>query len=301
MSKKIYISPSSQPANTYAVGNTNEQEQCRKIGAALEKELNRRGFTAKAGLSGTMYTRVKASNDMGADLHLPIHTNGFDGKVAGLRIMISKRGGEAEQIAKAIMNRLAPITPGKSDGISTPSGIYEINSSKAICVYIEVGFHDNPEEAKWIIEHTNEIAIAIADGLCDHYNVEHKETEKPVEKPAATPVKPTPAPVEKSIDELAREVIAGKHGSGDARKKSLGNKYAEVQKRVNEILSGKVTTSTPVATPTKRVHTVVKNDTLWGLANKYLGNGSRYPEIVKLNGLKTTMLRVGQKLTIPEK
>ena len=88
MSKKIYISPSSQPANTYAVGNTNEQEQCRKIALALENELDRCGFNAKTGISDSMYTRVPESNAFGADLHLPIHTNAFDGKVAGLRIMV---------------------------------------------------------------------------------------------------------------------------------------------------------------------------------------------------------------------
>lgn len=190
MAKKIYISPSSQPANTYAVGNTNEQEQCRKIAAALEVELDRCGFNAKAGLSGTMYTRVPESNAFGADLHLPIHTNAFDGKVAGLRIMVYKKGGEAEQIAKAIMDTLAPITPGKSDGISTYPGLYEIKNSNAICVYIEVGFHDNKEEAQWIIEHTQDIAVAIAQGLCNHYSVKYLPDriiqdlleEKPAEK-----------------------------------------------------------------------------------------------------------------------
>lgn len=46
------------------------------------------------------------------------------------------------------------------------------------------------------------------------------------------PVKPT---YDKSIDELAREVLEGKHGSGAKRKKSLGNRYNEVQKRINEL------------------------------------------------------------------
>lgn len=177
MSKKIYISPSSQPANTYAVGNTNEQEQCRKIAAALEKELDRCGFNSKAGLSGTMYTRVTESNKMDADLHLPIHTNACDGKVAGLRIMVYKKGGEAEQIAKAIMATLAPITPGESDGISVYPGLYEIKNSNAICVYIEAGFHDDPEEARWIIDHTDDIAVAIAKGLCNHYGVKYVAPE----------------------------------------------------------------------------------------------------------------------------
>ena len=47
----------------------------------------------------------------------------------------------------------------------------------------------------------------------------------------------------KSIDDLAREVIAGKFGNGHDRKNALGSLYGEVQKRVNEILTGK--TSTP--------------------------------------------------------
>ena len=46
---------------------------------------------------------------------------------------------------------------------------------------------------------------------------------------------PEPMPT-KSIDELAREVIDGKHGNGSARKKSLGDLYDAVQKRVNELL-----------------------------------------------------------------
>lgn len=175
MGYKIYISPSSQPANTYAVGNTNEQEQCRKIGAALEKMLTRCGFNAATGLSGTMYTRVTESNKMDADLHLPIHTNACDGKVAGLRIFVYKKGGEAEKIAKAIMETLAPITPGTSDGISAQPKLYEVKNSNALCVYIEVGFHDNPEEARWIIDHTEDIAEAIAKGLCNHYGIKYAE------------------------------------------------------------------------------------------------------------------------------
>lgn len=46
---------------------------------------------------------------------------------------------------------------------------------------------------------------------------------------------PESAPT-KSIDELAREVIDGKYGNGSARKKSLGDMYDAVQKRVNELL-----------------------------------------------------------------
>lgn len=42
---------------------------------------------------------------------------------------------------------------------------------------------------------------------------------------------------EKDIDTLAHEVIEGKYGNGEERKQALGDRYAEVQARVNEILA----------------------------------------------------------------
>ena len=49
----------------------------------------------------------------------------------------------------------------------------------------------------------------------------------------------------------------------------------------------------------EQIHTVEKGDTLWGIARKYLGYGYRYTDIVKLNGLKTSVIYSGQKLKIP--
>lgn len=48
---------------------------------------------------------------------------------------------------------------------------------------------------------------------------------------------PTSEISDKSVDELAREVIAGKYGNGDARRNALGSRYSEVQARVNQILA----------------------------------------------------------------
>lgn len=59
-------------------------------------------------------------------------------------------------------------------------------------------------------------------------------------KAEVKPTTPTPKPVTKTIDQLADEVIAGKHGTGDARKKALGSQYDAVQKRVNEKLGATV-------------------------------------------------------------
>lgn len=53
------------------------------------------------------------------------------------------------------------------------------------------------------------------------------------------------------------------------------------------------------AAETYRIHTVVKGDTLWEIAKKYLGDSSRYPEIKSLNGLTSNVIYSGWKLKIP--
>ncbi len=45
-------------------------------------------------------------------------------------------------------------------------------------------------------------------------------------------------PVTDDIDKLAREVLKGKYGNGEQRKKLLGTNYAAVQHRVNILLRG---------------------------------------------------------------
>ena len=48
-------------------------------------------------------------------------------------------------------------------------------------------------------------------------------------------------------------------------------------------------------------HTVVKGDTLWGIAKKYLGDGVKWRKIMYYNNLSSTLIRVGQVLKIPRK
>ena len=62
--------------------------------------------------------------------------------------------------------------------------------------------------------------------------------------------------------------------------------------------------SAPVEKPAEPeyiIHTVVKGNSLWAIARKYLGNGHRYKEIMELNGLSSTVIYAGQKLKIPSK
>lgn len=47
-------------------------------------------------------------------------------------------------------------------------------------------------------------------------------------------------------------------------------------------------------------YTVKRGDRLWNIAKKYLGKGTRYKEIMSLNGLKSDQIKIGQKLKIPK-
>jgi LysM repeat protein len=53
--------------------------------------------------------------------------------------------------------------------------------------------------------------------------------------------------------------------------------------------------------PPPKSYVVVSGDTLSEIAANLLGNASRYPEIMSLNGLKNTNIKVGMKLKIPGK
>ena len=61
-------------------------------------------------------------------------------------------------------------------------------------------------------------------------------------------------------------------------------------------------TAQPAPPPQPRYYTITKNDTLWSISARHLGNGARYKEILKLNpGLDPSALAVGSKIALPPK
>lgn len=105
--------------------------------------------------------------------------------------------------------------------------------------------------------------------------------------------RPTQPPVEpsidsKTVDELAQEVLAGVYGNGITRKIKLGKRYAEVQKRVEEIIAQRK--------QTKKTYIVAKGDTLSKIANRY---NTTYKKLAEINNIKDpNKIYVGQELII---
>lgn len=112
----------------------------------------------------------------------------------------------------------------------------------------------------------------------------------PVSVPSAT----GSLPARKSIDELAREVLAGAWGNGDDRKKRLtaaGYDYNAVQTRVNE-LCRKPSASSAV------YYTVKRGDTLSAIARRY---GTTVSNIQRLNSSlirNVNLIQVGWRIRV---
>lgn len=177
---KVFLSPSNQYDNRYAYGNTTEGEQCGKIAEACKVALERSGVQVKLMHDESMQEKVAASNAFDADLHVPIHTNAFNGTVSGTRMFCFNSGGNGMRACKAIFNRLAPITPGTSENIRVDASLYEVRVPSAPTAYIEVDFHDVPAVAKWIVGNTELIGETIAHGICDYLGVAFKEASKTI-------------------------------------------------------------------------------------------------------------------------
>ena len=179
---KVFLSPSNQYDNVYAYGNTTEGVQCGKIADACKIALERSGVDVMLMHDESMQTKCAESNKFDADLHVPIHTNAFNGTVMGTR-MFCYNSGKGMAACRAIFARVAPLSPGTSENIQVNQKLYEVRVPAAPTAYIECEFHDTVDGAKWIVENTALIGETIARGICDYFGVTFKEPEQP--KPAA--------------------------------------------------------------------------------------------------------------------
>ena len=229
MGHKVFLSPSDQTANTYAAGSTNEAEQCGRIAGAAKAALERCGFEVMVVQYETMASKCAKSDAFGAELHVPIHSNAFNGRATGTRIYFGTYGSAGHMAAKAILARLGAITPGSPDICKDYPELYEIRTPKAPTAYIETDFHDNKEVARWIIDHTEQIGEAICAGICDYFGVAYAAEEKEDNEMRYEKLKdlkadkynaPYYVPTVEKL--MAKGILRGKGGEGDETILDLG-------------------------------------------------------------------------------
>lgn len=182
---KVFLSPSDQGSNTYAWGDTNEEVQCKRIADYCEKALlEYEDVSVYNDQDHNMYDRVSESNLWEADVHVCIHTNAStngtnDGKVGGTRVFYYSNGGRGHMISEYVFDELAPLTPG-SDKLTTYPALYEIKNTYCPCVYCECEFHDNAQQAKWIIDNVETIGKAIATGIAKYFGLKKKANNEKI-------------------------------------------------------------------------------------------------------------------------
>ena len=234
-----------------------ESNDVLKMALAVGKILTTQGvkvvYTRTIDKDITINERCNISNKNNADYFLSIHRNSSYTEAKGYEIWVhSKASRSTQSKAKKILNNIVSVDTRKGVNRGVKKGAvsytdFGINRlSNAPSALLELGFISNPDDNGVFDKYFDKLAEAIAKGLCSAVGVSYKvnkntssktETKKP--STTTSTKKPTTTPTKKSIDAIAKEVIAGKWGNGDARKKALtkaGYNYSEVQKRVNELL-----------------------------------------------------------------
>lgn len=203
--KLIFLSPSShgKGANRGIEEGCYEDGHTRPIAEETKKQLESTGrfevVIAKPGTS--MAERCAESNRLGADLHVPIHTNASSNKnVRYLMFMFYADTKEYRKLFDAVRKPLEAVHPGPSEAVfDVRRDLYEINQPKAITLYCELGFHTNVTDSEFIHDEET-VGKALAEGICDYYDVKlnAKKEEAPKKE---TPKKEAPKKDEKAVEE----------------------------------------------------------------------------------------------------
>lgn len=219
------------------------------------------------------------------DICVSNHWNAFNGAARGIETIhsINSNGHFAKELANVLVGTtglpLRRVFTRKGSGGTDFYYMHRMTGNTAT-VIIEYGFIDNMADNAWYKDEGNfyKAAEAVIRVVCKEIGIKY------VAPGAITPSSG------KSIETLAHEVIAGKHGTGAERRKSLGSQYDAVQLKVNQILSVKETKP-----QLKSVNTIAKEV----IAGKW-GNGSERKNKLERAGYNPSTIQAEvNKLTSP--
>ncbi len=179
---RIYLSPSTQQFNSYVTGG-NEEYYMNLLADALEPYLRASGIDFTRNNPNTnAAAAIRESNAGNYDLHLALHSNASPEATAGQNRGIdvyyypgSTKGKEAAEKFADGFEDIYPL-PNKVRTLTT-TRLGEVRQPKAPSAFLEIGYHDNPEDAQWIVSNIPKIARNIAESLTDYFEIPFVEPD----------------------------------------------------------------------------------------------------------------------------
>ncbi len=171
----IYLSPSTQEFNPYVTGG-NEEYYMNLIADAMEPYLYASGISFTRNTPEmTAASSIAASNAGNYDLHLALHSNASSqssGKARGAEVYYYPTSMNGRRAAEIIANNLEMIYPLPQNVKTVPTtSLGEIRRTKAPAVLIEYAYHDNVEDAQWIMNNIDNIARNTVLSLTDYFAI----------------------------------------------------------------------------------------------------------------------------------
>lgn len=167
---RIYLSPSTQAHNVGVGDYGTEEYRMRQIAWKVGELLTRQGAdVAIARVDFEPKDCVAESNAYRPIFHVALHSNSSPNQVGkGVEGFYWPGSTKGKSLTTDICSALAAMNPNGLRRVEPNSTLTEIAGPDAVCAYIEVGFHDRPEEAAWIVREMDAIAFAIAEVVCRH-------------------------------------------------------------------------------------------------------------------------------------
>ena len=168
---KVYISPSVQTYNLCDYGD-NEKDHCQLYADILQRFFDASGIEYKRNYDKTFQQAVVESNEYNPDIHYACHTNAFDGKTkySVLLVYNTDQQNPAYICAQDIKKYRETIYPNPVF-VNPNTSLYEIRYSANPCVYDEIVFHDNIDDATLFHVRMQSFAEQTTRGFCEYFNI----------------------------------------------------------------------------------------------------------------------------------
>ena len=180
----IYLSPSTQEWNRYVTGGS-EEYYMNLIADAMVPYLRSNAIQYNRNTPNmTAASSIRASNAGNYDLHLALHSNAapesLAGQLRGPDIYYDARSCRGRRLADIIANNLRAIYPDPSRvDVRTTTTLGEVTRTRSPAVLVEIAYHDNVDDANWIINNIDEIARNLVLSLTEYFDIPFVLPEQP--------------------------------------------------------------------------------------------------------------------------